>query len=323
MPAYSSRPAPPLPITAGPCGFGGVPRAPSPAPSSASPCAPAPPRRLPQRPRPGPYRSRRASRREGAGGGGRGGGEKGGLLTPSLALPVRVRRFATNGPRTPAPHTVTSASRNSLSNMEALPGPMRCSDDFSRPIRWSLPPQRTGGESWRKCVFAAPRGRVYPGGRRRRRCCCLCCHSLCRHSPAAAVPVPPPGTPLLSRWHRVPRPEDPRAWETRGCLRNCDTGAPAEPGAAGVSAGSRARACGAGAGVPSSASRSSGFPLPGPSSPPASPRGVGAPAGTPGDEPGLEVAGECGPGPGGSSSGEGATLARRAKHLLDPSGGEN
>lgn len=137
---------------------------------------------------------------------------------------------------------------------------MRCSDAFFRTIRWSLAPQRTGGESWRKCVFAAPRDRVYPGGRRR--CCCRRCHSLCRHSLAAAVPVPPPGTPLLSRWHRVPRPEDPKARKTRGCLRNCDTGAPAGPGAAGVSAGSRARACGAGAGVASSASRSSGLPFP-------------------------------------------------------------
>lgn len=42
--------------------------------------------------------------------------------------------------------------------------------------------------------------------------------------------------------------------------------------------------------------RSWGFSSPAHLSPPASPSGVGAPAGSPGDEPGLEVAGECGPG---------------------------
>lgn len=107
IPAYSSLPVPPRPAPALNCGPLRLRRR----PSGSEPCPqlrlalrsrPSPPRRLPQRPRPGPYRSRRASRREGAGGGGRGGGEKGGLLTPSLALPVRVRRFATNGPRTPS-----------------------------------------------------------------------------------------------------------------------------------------------------------------------------------------------------------------------------
>lgn len=254
-PAYSSR----SPRPCGPCGFSGLPRAPSPAPSSASPCTPAPPRPVAFLRDQGQVPTA-ASRREGAGGGGGGGGEKGGLLTPSLALPVRGRRFATNGPRTPAPYAVTSVSRNSPSNMEAHPGPMRCPDVFSRSVGWSLALQRTGGESWRKCVYAAPRGHVYPGGRRRRLCCCRRCHSLCRHGLSAAVPVPPPGAPLSSGRHRVPRPEDPKARETRGCLRNCDTGAPAGPGAAGVSAGSRARACGAGAGVASSASRSPGPP---------------------------------------------------------------
>lgn len=89
------------------------------------------------------------------------------------------------------------------------------------------------------CVYTAPRDHVYLGGRRRRRCCCRRCHSLCRHGLAAAVPVPPPGAPPLSRRHRVPRPEDPKARETGGCLRNCDAGAPAGSGVAGVSAGSR------------------------------------------------------------------------------------
>lgn len=53
------------------------------------------------------------------------------------------------------------------------------------------------------------------------------------------------------------------------------------------------------------------------------PHGVGAPAGAPGDEPGLEVAGEYGPGPGGSASGEGAALARRLRLLLSPWSREN
>lgn len=130
----------------------------------------------------------------------------------------------------------------------------------------------------------------------------------------------------LSRRHRVPRPEDPKARETRGCLRNCDAGAPAGPGVAGVSAGSRgsrARACGAGAGAATFASRSSGFPFSARLSSPASPRGVGAPAGAPGNEPGLEVAGEYGPGPGGSASGEGAALARRPRFLQSFLGREN
>lgn len=58
-------------------------------------------------------------------------------------------------------------------------------------------------------------------------------------------------------------------------------------------------------------------------SPPASPHGVGAPAGVSSDEPGLEVAGEYGPGPGDSANGEGATLAMRGRRRLGPSGGEN
>lgn len=103
------------------------------------------------------------------------------------------------------------------------------------------------------------------------------CHSLCRHGLAAAVPVPPPGAPPLSRRHRVPRPEDPKARETRRCLRNCDAGAPAGPGVAGVSAGSRgsrARECGAGAGAASFASESSGFPFSARLSSPASHTGL-------------------------------------------------
>lgn len=70
-------------------------------------------------------------------------------------------------------------------------------------------------------------------------------------------------------------------------------------------------------------SGSSGFPFSARLSSPASPRGVGAPAGAPGDEPGLEVAGEYGPGPGGSAGGEGAALERLPRFLLSPSGEEN
>lgn len=69
--------------------------------------------------------------------------------------------------------------------------------------------------------------------------------------------------------------------------------------------------------------REFGFPLLGPSLIAGLPHGVGAPAGAPGDEPRLEVAGEYGPGPGGSASGEGAALARRLRLLLSPWSREN
>lgn len=145
----------------------------------------------------------------------------------------------------------------------------------------------------------------------RSRCRCSCAAS--RSTPI--VPAAPGSQARRSKSSGNARVlAELRRWGTGGIRSGRgQRGKPGEPG----------QACEAGAGAASFASGSSGFPFSARLSSPAPPRGVGAPAGAPGDEPGLEVAGEYGPGAEGSASGEAAALARRPMLLLSPSGGEN
>lgn len=145
----------------------------------------------------------------------------------------------------------------------------------------------------------------------RSRCRCSCAAS--RSTPI--VPAAPGSQARRSKSSGNARVlAELRRWGTGGIRSGRgQRGKPGEPG----------QACEAGAGAASFVSGSSGFPFSARLSSPASPRGVGAPAGAPGDEPGLEVAGEYGPGAEGSASGEAAALARRPMLLLSPSGGEN
>lgn len=260
--------------------------------------APAPPRRLSRRPRPGPYCSRGASRREG---GGRGGREKGGLLKPSPVLTVRVRRFATNGPTTPDPEYRVFRLPKLNSKMEVLEKPCGVSRGSSESQRMASRDSADGRGSVAKVQLDSAEAPSLP-----------CADAVAAAAAAAAatafaatvfaaaVPALPPGGSIVSAvsgpeagqpsgFRNGRRPTELRHQGAGGTGNGRgQRGNPGEPGPERGAAGGR--------GGEICSLRSWGSLSPARLSQPASPSGVGAPAGAPGDEPGLEVAGKCGPG---------------------------
>lgn len=152
--------------------------------------------------------------------------------------------------------------------------------------------------------------------RRRRRCRRRCCPCLCRHRLRRCRPRAASGslhcsgdagseTRQLRGSRNGRRPTELRHRGAGGTRSGRgQRGNPGEPGPERGAAGGR--------GGEVCSLRSWGSSSPARLSPPASPSGVGAPAGGPGDEPGLEVAGECGPGTrAGVASGEWVGYFRR------------
>lgn len=305
---FSARPALPLPRTPSPSLGSSRRRSGSwPCPQS-RPVAPAPPRRLSRRPRPGPYCSRGASRREG---GGRGGREKGGLLKPSPALTVRVRRFATNGPTTPDAKYRDFSLQKLNSKMEVLERPCGVPRGSSEFQRMASRGSAAGRGSVAKVQLDSAEAPSLPcADAVAAAAAAAAATAFAATVSAAAVPALPLGASIVpavsgpearppSGFRNGRRPTELRHQGAGGTgSGRGQRGNPGEPGAERGAAGSRGgEVCGL---------RSWGFLSPARLSPPASPSGVGAPAGAPGDEPGPEVAGECGPGTrAGVASGEG------------------